>query len=525
MARNRNGRKQKNSGKQPRYTRKGSPAMSSLSAKDELFRRVMIKGTLTLNSELHIGSGLPAEKDTQNKDQEQENSQEKDGNDTCVNEVQRDATGKPFLPGSGLRGALAAQLDEQTPDGLHRRLFGLARQPATEDKKESKEDQGGMGLLRVYDALLMGQVKTDRRTRTRIEPVSGTAMQHHLATLNLVPEGTQFKLRVMLEHSGGKESAITSKELECVLTLLEGLSQQRLGSGKSIGQGQVTWRCEDVQVITEKGYREWILSRLEQDNSADSHSSETSLESYKEDYTAAGNTSCDGLKPLKWERKAFSLKPDGPILINDPEALRDRKEGDPHVTFMTRSERSAVIPGSTLKGWFRAQSRRILLTLLQDKEMAQAERVARADELLNKMFGSTNSGMGCLRFEDAFAPFKKETDEHLQMFNAIDRFTGGVKESALFSAKGLWTNESFYSGISYQPYVLESEAWMKLLLLYVWQDAKEGDLVLGWGKSKGYGRLTLKAVNTGWLEKPGSEELEQWQDALLKALEPVTERV
>jgi CRISPR/Cas system CSM-associated protein Csm3 (group 7 of RAMP superfamily) len=69
-----------------------------------------------------------------------------------------------------------------------------------------------------------------------------------------------------------------------------------------------------------------------------------------------------------------------------------------------------------------------------------------------------------------------------------------VKEGALYSVKALYPKNTFEGQFAYRSTL---ESWMKWLLLLVWRDAEEGDLVLGSDKAKGYGQLVLRAFKQG----------------------------
>jgi len=206
-------------------------------------------------------------------------------------------------------------------------------------------------------------------------------------------------------------------------------------------------------------------------------------------------------------------------LINDPVAVKKSAESPENShkhSYLKRTQNGsakAVIPGATLKGWFRAQARRILMTL------TQGEHQALVDKRIGELFGSPETGGSLVRFEDAVIAVSDDRDSHTQMFNAVDRFTGGVKATALYSAKALWVDKPIQGSFQYKASLPED--WMKLLLMFVWSDAKEGDLVLGWGKSKGFGRLLLQAPDSderSWLEKPEAHLCKAWEIELHKAL-------
>ena len=206
-------------------------------------------------------------------------------------------------------------------------------------------------------------------------------------------------------------------------------------------------------------------------------------------------------------------------------SANEKSTNKPHDHYFMREGNQAIIPGSTLKGWVRARCRKILLTLLtKDHATLEHEQTIlskTADELLNQLFGSTNQ-RGIITFHSAKAEFSEandneKTDIHQQTFIAVDRFTGGVKDGALFSVEAIWAKKPFQGEISYDESKLKN--WMKLLLLFVLRDAMQGDLVLGWGKSRGYGQLTLsteqyadwQAISEQLDEKQLQLQLQQWQ--------------
>jgi hypothetical protein len=64
------------------------------------------------------------------------------------------------------------------------------------------------------------------------------------------------------------------------------------------------------------------------------------------------------------------------------------------------------------------------------------------------------------------------------------------------------------------------EDWLKSLLLYLLRDAMEGDLVLGWGKSKGYGRLLLTQQQIN-IKNYDRQTFETWHRQLSEKLTEV----
>lgn len=478
-----------------------------------IYRRVIIKGTLTTTSDLHIGTG---ETDSHKRPGADQASQ--------FNTVVLDKDKKPYIPGSTLRGLLASQL----ADGdWKKRWFGDARQ------RSDADTQGTMGALRVYDAKVNDGFACTFMSRTSIEPVTQTAKQHHLASHQLVQAGATFAVEIAFDHWDGQTTAISTEDINQLLGLLARLDGAQLGTGKSVGQGGLTWQQGEVKGLSEATFLQWLLDNLKQGGVEPKM-----LEDQYETIKGLVASTLEGVNDRGWVRQAFELKPLGPILINNPHDVpaknksqqsNDAKKGEPDLVFLHRGDK-AWIPGSTLKGWFRGQCRRTLLTLAytNNSKLGKSASLDKCfyelidTEVLAALFGGTQIGEGMVRFYDATVTVS-EADKHLQTFNAVDRFTGGVRDGALYNVKGLWVESPFAGCIHYRENVLQG--WMKLLLLFAWRDAQEGDLVLGWGKSKGYGRLVLQPTTDQWqtwLEN--TSELAVWEQSLWNQLAQVVKK-
>lgn len=439
------------------------------------YYRVRLTGSLRTLSELHIGSGELIKKDAPPSSTEERKSE--------VSTVLVDADGKPYIPASTLRGFLRSQLSKEQAEVL----FGYANQ--------SEEGMGMSGLVRIYDARWQSysaaydaenQVEPPTITRTSIDPVTQTAKQHSLYSQEFVPIHTCFTVELEIDqrltalrtdHACADLEELDETLIQALLNALAGFNKDSLGQGKSVGLGRLEWKLDTLAAITLAQLKTWAQAK-----------NKLALETCYQSIQAQFNTQV----PLAtdWQLVPFQLQATAPLLINNPDDTEAKNEevGAPKQIFLKRLgvTNQAVIPASTLKGWCRAQCRRILLTLTQNKQ------VDTVDSLLQQLFGSTDQ-VGVLRFYDATVSYT-EGDIHLQTFNAVDRFTGGVKEGALYSVKALYPKTTFEGQVAYQGTL---DLWMQWLLLLVWRDAEEGDLVLGSDKAKGYGQLILKGFKQG----------------------------
>jgi CRISPR-associated RAMP protein (TIGR02581 family) len=215
----------------------------------------------------------------------------------------------------------------------------------------------------------------------------------------------------------------------------------------------------------------------------------------------------------------FSISTETPILIKSGmERVRD-PDMFPIETFRN-GEPEVFIPGSSLKGVVRSHAERITRTLRQGKAPAccnpfekdtnkpdlactslfeeyknkkqksvkklDAMTVYKMSCLICKLFGSTESASR-LMLRDAY--LKNGCDAKIEKRSGvgIDRFTGGASKGALFELEVV-TSAEFET----QIYIRNFELWQLGLLAYVFKDLEEGFVSIGYGKSRGFGKVIGK---------------------------------
>lgn len=193
--------------------------------------RIEVHGTLTCLGPVHVGGwDTTAEADLS---------------------IARDGTGRPFLPGTSLAGALRAYLASLDrfrgtgPTELVKALFGNVT---------PHSHNGSPSWLRVDDAPLVGDEVTPAvRDGVGIDRRSASAAATYLYTREVVPAGTTFALRLVADtptaapdpgYPGGWPALVD----DAIETLLSGLRHGRIpiGAGRGRGFGQVELR--DVTV-------------------------------------------------------------------------------------------------------------------------------------------------------------------------------------------------------------------------------------------------------------------------------------
>ncbi|GIV96498.1 MAG: hypothetical protein KatS3mg057_1155 [Herpetosiphonaceae bacterium] len=199
----------------------------------------------------------------------------------------------------------------------------------------------------------------------------------------------------------------------------------------------------------------------------------------------------------------LAIKPDGPILIKAGET-GGLDPSHPDMEFV-RTLHEVYIPGSSLKGVIRAHSERIVRTLqpqagagrgacdplarekeascgkqLEDEEASEIR--YKQSCLICRLFGNTTLA-GRVHFADALPAGKVTIEERNGV--AIDRIYGSVAVGP-FNYEVV-TRGTFKTRISLRNFTLPQLALVGLAL----RDLGEGRISLGFGKSRGLGRVTI----------------------------------
>ncbi|MCS6952627.1 MAG: type III-A CRISPR-associated RAMP protein Csm3 [Bryobacterales bacterium] len=232
--------------------------MSAHTAHTELrlIGKLILEGELHCQTGLHIGAG--------------KGSLEIGGAD---NPVVKDAFGRPYVPGSSLRGRLRALLEQASGLAVPSELVYLSRRRGQEvrihqsdrpddeicllfgrsagrlERVEGEPLEGGVATparLTVYDAPLdpdsitpqMRENLDDELTEVKSEnAIDRITSQANPRTLERVPAGARFKVRFVVDILCEEDKALPARLAEG-LRLLE---DDTLGGGGSRGSGRVSF--------------------------------------------------------------------------------------------------------------------------------------------------------------------------------------------------------------------------------------------------------------------------------------------
>lgn len=237
------------------------------------------------------------------------------------------------------------------------------------------------------------------------------------------------------------------------------------------------------------------------------------------------------------------MRPDGPVLVKSGgEAGADPTL--PSMNFVRTlhpesGEPTVYFPGSSLKGAFRSHVERILRTRLGDdpetccdplgrqscgrrvENLSRGQRLTPAEEYRElcyacRIFGHTVHA-GHFIAADAY-PKKPLNILPVRQGVAIDRFSGASQTNALFDME-VAVEGQFELKLA----LVNFELWQVGLLALTLRDLAEGRLLLGFGKSRGLGKVNLaleqlKIAYPGRFDLPGNNQTLCGMGALVEKL-------
>lgn len=410
----------------------------------KIVKRVVVEGTLVLQTPAHFGSGDEA--------------------GALMPLIVDEREGKPLLTGASIAGALRSYVwavekgygRAQSGNSHAAALFGGVREDA----------EGAQSRLIVDDAL--GEKGTvELRDGVRIDGKSRTASERALYTFVVWKAGTSFPLRFELIITKDDNE---NQLLQGLATALHGLQHGEitLGARKGRGYGRATvaeWHVRTYNMHNKADLMAWLRG------------------------DALSNTSKDlfatfGVKPLEDARDVFTLE--ATFILRSTLLIR----ADSTVADMghLRSNGKSVLSGTSLTGAIRARALKIANTL--DR--------ADAEDFINKLFGAFGDTDGDKKAQKNRAASRITFEEHaidggqfgmVQSRVSIDRFTGGALDTALFN------QQPQIGGTVKLKCRIKNPSGAEIgLLLLILKDLWTGDLALGGESSVGRGRLLGKSA-------------------------------
>jgi len=441
-------------------------------------------------------------------------------------DVAVDGAGRFYIPGTSLAGPMRAWLSENVEsEKLLDELFGFI---------EQTEDKGQASSLFIEDSPAQGAVR-ERRHGIALREDTGTVADGFFYTRALLPRGTRFPLEMELDIDKSPEPG-TGHPAGALALLLKALCEGKVRFGACKTRGMGALRLEGLRVdyydfVEDTGALGRWLTSGSSSEVRETLGMEQELKALKHFGT-----------PNQRKRRFFEVlihwRALSPVMVK---AGRDGAETDmlPLMSGVGGTGKIApVIPGSSVKGALRAQARRILHTLFDPKPKGEklSEKPKYLD-LLDALFGSTEWA-GRLSVDDIYyrpeAPVSpdawlKEDADALNAVTerrqhvAIDRFTGGASEGALYSVRPVKRDEG-EEGSGWDPIRLaldlsdfpesEERAALALLKLLI-RDLRDGYVSIGFSARRGMGEIAVERVD--WRDDfPKEEDLQSDWDAFVE---------
>lgn len=518
-----------------------------------------ISGRFTLRTPLHIGTGrdesitLPDRPSRDTLDGAPEQA------DRHVAAVARDHQGRPCIPASSFKGALA-ELARRVglAQELQARLFGA------EDRDQATTRAGQVEFVTLYldpaklpsKSELPDFATADHPHVAQLPHVSrnrhtGAAEHQRLYLQSVLPPGAEFAFECTARGLSEPEVA----QLLGLLALAgDDASPLRLGAGQAADQGRIAWSDPKAQRIDSAAALWAVLTGAAPSQSAATPAStppkprpgqRVDLRAQVRAQPAAQPASHPaaavptaaslqprnlwnhpGLAPVDRQLRAATLPVSGgawlcladlqlkfhsPFLVYQANTRKKVGSGEPDGVPRRDHQGRGLLPAHSLHGALRAQAERILRTVGRSAAAGYevpgvngladlVDRLGRDElDLATLLFGAPG-WRSLLRCSDFVDEQGCATQIHHQL--AIDRLTGGGKDSAKFAIKVLdcptltgRLELDLHRLARVEAQCPGTTARALGLLAHVLRDLDDGDIPLGYGASKGYGQSTSRCAD------------------------------
>jgi len=389
-----------------------------------------------------------------------------------------DGTGSYYLPGTSLAGPIRHWLlrNHGDPD-LVRSVLG-----------HQERDEGHASWL-IFEASPARAARSERRDGIKIDPGWGVAQRGFKFEREVLPRGSRLDLRLELQLPAKDVPFRAQAGQGLLLMLLRALADGEItfGAAKTRGLGQVVLQNPTI----------WAYDLAERADLV------AWLRGERPDRLRLTDPLAGAPQP---DRAGFRLTATVSWRAVHRLMVKSANEGVSvdMLPLMGRGSDdclAAVLPGSSIKGALLARARKVL-RMLTDDEAAQP--------ILDRLFGSTDqAGHLCVRdvyqlkhplTGEVWAAERfrgwGERSEHV----AIDRFTGGASEGALFDMQTPppdgWEPMEFRLDLPRRldPENSGPELVEVALMLFLLRDLAQGQVPLGFATGRGLGDIQVEQV-------------------------------
>lgn len=403
--------------------------MAKDNIKDKITERIYIRGKLELVSPLVLGSGQDENTDI---------------------DLIRDWDGRPFIPGTAIAGAVRHYLDEILEQELVKTVFG---------KKEKDSIQS---LISFYDALPLGDPKIRIRDGVRLGHETKTAEDQTKYDYEILEPGHafSFKSEVVI-----RENHVSDKDRinDLLFLMLSSLKDKKISFGAKTRRGFGMMRLYDEEVLClniPDDVQKWIDFTWNFEGKKDISVLQKNILQISE--TEFTEISAEFEIPYSILIRHYSDSP-----------------GEPDTTHLSSNGKS-VIPGTSWNGAIRHAVYHIL------------KQLNKSEELTNDLFGYVKEDKKDAKASRIIIRESLIDGGELLTYtrNKVDRFTGGVVDSALFDEM-----PHYHGKVKLNIAIKKPEKWEIGLILLALKDMGNGIQPVGGGANIGRGILKAQKIS------------------------------
>ena len=454
-------------------------------ADDTVVRRLYARGMWKLDSVAHFGGD------------------ETNIADMCL---LHDAKDKPFIPGASIAGAARSLLARQRlawaqyshKNGINNEPRELKNFFGGSENADTVEDSDPMSALIVADAVCVSkEAKTFIRDGVRVDAESGSAAEGAKFDVEVLERGTEFLLNFQcIIREGDDNVGLTNLFLAMLYGFKKGDIQLGARTRRGYGRGKVEdWAIYDLNMKEPQDVIAWL-----------------------QDKPCSQPKSCK-LKPRPLQsdqRNYFRIEADFQLRTS---LLIRSSSGDPKDPDMVHlySNDKPVIPGTSFAGAFRQRANLIAKVIGWESGESDEERVCELFGPIHKQdekredTQQTDLWASRVLIEERLV---KKVEPIWQDRVAIDRFTGGSLQSALFNEKPVYPiplKEQKKTNVRLRLTLEEPEKAEIGLLLLTLRDFWYGHAALGGETSNGRGTLQGLKAKLIYKDDPDPSKTKEWK--------------
>ena len=411
--------------------------------------KLVIDGIMGLKSPLLIGCGEDVDTDI---------------------DVIKDKNGMPFIPATSLVGVLKQRCGEEFAY-----IFG-----GYENKQDGNENSNTTpSLLSCSDLVLLTEGNVvEARDGVKIDHKTGIAEDKGKFDYEVVAAGSKFKLKIEIDLFSDLEDDISAEKIKevggTILNILK--NGIRIGAKTNSGLGRAV--LEEGRIfLLDFNKKEDVEAWLTGDG----------LKERKDEPSLIGGHNIDVNENCFVINISLDIK--NSLIIRSYSSEPD----DPDVTHL-KSGGKYVISGTSIKGALRARAERIIKTIADNNGISSEKIKA----YISVLFGNS--------YEDKKVkidiPSRVIVEEvslddicsEIQSRIKIDRFTGGVMNTALFDSMPVFPLGKDSSIKNFTIAVKKATDMDKGLILLLLKDLWTGNLAIGGEKNIGRGVFTGKGA-------------------------------